>query len=136
MAEFIMKSLVDARGCSGDFHIESAAVSDEEIGNGIYPPARECLSRHGIPFDRNKTARKVRRSDYDNYDLLICMDDSNIRRLGMITGGDHEGKIRMMMSFCGRGGIVADPWYTGDFETTYKDLMEGCTGLLEQLLQK
>lgn len=134
MAEFIMKSMVKARGCEDEFHIESAAVSDEEIGNGIYPPAKECLRMHGIPFDPGKTARKVRRGDYDDYDLLICMDESNVRRLGVITGGDPDGKIRMMMSFCDRGGNVADPWYTGDFETTYRYLTEGCMGLLGQLI--
>lgn len=131
MAEFIMKELVRSHGCGEDYHIESAAVSDEESGNGIYPPARKCLERHGIPYDSGKRSRKVRRSDYDRFDLLICMDNSNVLRLHNIIGEDPEGKVRMIMSFCGRDASVADPWYTGDFEATYNDLTESCTALLE-----
>lgn len=134
MAEFIMKAIVRVKGCEDMFHIESAAVSAEEIGNGIYPPAKRCLSQHGIAFDQSKTARQVRKEDYDKFDLLTCMDESNVRRLYRIIGEDPFRKVRMMMSFTVRGGEVADPWYTGDFETTFQDLLDGCNGLFDYLL--
>lgn len=133
MAEFIMKALVKAKGCEELFYIESAAVSAEETGNGIYPPAKRCLTQHGVPFDTGKTARQVRREDYDKFDLLICMDESNVRRLYRILGDDPGKKIRMMMSLTPHGGEVADPWYTSDFETTFQDLLDGCQGLLRHL---
>lgn len=147
MAEFIMKAMVKERGIENQFHIESAAVSTEEIGNGIYPPARSCLSFHNIPFDRSRTAWQIRRSDYDRFDLIICMDRSNLRWMRYIISEDPENKIHLMMSFADakfyatnsalNGGItakdVADPWYTDDFETTYRDLTLGCTGLLNFL---
>lgn len=138
MAEFIMKAMVHERGLDDRFHIESAAVSTEEIGNGIYPPARSCLSFHGIPFDRSRTAWQIRRSDYDRFDLIICMDRSNLRWMKYIIPNDPENKIHLMMSFAAGTGAadVADPWYTDDFETTYRDLTLGCSGLLKLLLEE
>ena len=130
MAEFIMKDLVKAAGVNDRFYIESAAVSDEEYGNPIYPPARRCLSRHGIAFDSAKTARTVTAKDYDRFDRIVCMDGSNIRWLRRIIGDDCENKVRLMMSYAGSSRDVADPWYTGDFEKTFEDLMEGCRALL------
>lgn len=133
MAEFIMKALVKANGREEDFYIESAAVSTEEIGNPIYPPAKRCLTNHGVIFDNTKTARQITKADYDLYDMIICMDRSNLRRMDRIVESDPEHKISMMMSFAGSNRDVADPWYTGDFETTFQDILSGCEGLLKQL---
>lgn len=130
MAEFILKALVKARGLSDDYYIESAAVSTEEIGNGIYPPAKRCLSQHGVWFDPGKTARQVTRADYDRFDRIIVMDASNLRWIRRIISEDPEGKIHMMMSYTGVGRDVADPWYTGDFEETFQDLLEACEAML------
>ena len=131
MAEFILKALVKAKGLEGQFFIESAAVSTEEIGSPIYPPAKRCLSQHGVWFSPDKRARQVTRGDYNRFDRIICMDASNLRRIQCIIPEDPEGKIRLMMSYTGVGRDVADPWYTGDFETTFQDLLEGCETLLQ-----
>jgi len=130
MAEFILKALVKARGLSDDYYIESAAVSTEEIGNGIYPPAKRCLSQHGVWFDPGKTARQVTRADYDRFDRIIVMDASNLHWIKRIIPEDPAGKIHMMMSYTGVGRDVADPWYTGDFEETFQDLLEACEAML------
>ena len=119
MAEFILKALVRSRGLEGAWHIESAAVSTEEIGNPIYPPAKRCLSQHGVPFDKEKRARQVTRADYDRFDRIICMDAWNLRLIK-----------RIIPSYTGVGRDVADPWYTGDFETTFQDILEGCEAML------
>lgn len=194
MAEFIFKALVKAHGAEEYFHIESAAVSSEEIGSGIYPPAKRCLKAHGISYSESKTARKVTAADYDNFDLILCMDRSNIRRIKRIIPEDPANKIHLMMScvnmanaFMRNAGAeadgyaclhdagavggpwmrdagaecsgficlqdagavggawmqdagaesapdVADPWYTGDFETTFQDLLLSCEALLSSLL--
>lgn len=133
MGEFILKDMVRKRGVESDFYIESAAVSDEEYGNPIYPPARRCLSSHGIWFDPSKTARQVTREDYDRFDLIVCMDTSNIRLIRRIIPSDPQNKIRLMFSFAGELRDVADPWYTGDFEKTYRDVSLGCEALLNQI---
>ncbi|MBO4433891.1 MAG: low molecular weight phosphotyrosine protein phosphatase [Bacteroidales bacterium] len=130
MAEFILKAMVKARGLEREYHIESAAVSTEEIGNPIYPPAKRCLSQHGVWFDPGKRARQVTLADYNRFDRLICMDASNLRLIRRIIPTDPEGKIHLMMSYTGVGRDVADPWYTGDFETTFQDLLEGCEAML------
>ena len=133
MAEFILKDLVHRSGRDGEFYIESAAVSTEEIGNDLYPPAKRKLTEKGVPFMRH-SARQITRADYDRFDLIICMDESNLRWLARIIPSDPDHKIRLMMSFAGEGArSVADPWYTGDFETTYQDLIHGCHGLLETI---
>lgn len=132
MAEFIMKKLVENARRQGDFHIASAATSTEELGNSVYPPARRKLAEHGISCD-GKTARQLTRRDYDEYDMLIGMDSYNIRNMKRMCGGDPEGKIHLLMDFTDRLGEVADPWYTGDFNATYRDCMEGCEGLLRRL---
>ncbi len=132
MAEFVMKDLVAKAGREGDFHIESAATSTEEIGNPVYPPARRKLAEHGIGC-AGKTARQMRRSDYERFDLLVGMDDWNIRNMRRICGDDSEGKICKLMDFTRRPSDVADPWYTGDFEATWRDVIEGCQGLLNSL---
>ena len=130
MAEFVMKDLVAKAGRTDEFVIESAATSTEEIGNSVYPPARRKLAEHGSGC-QGKTARQMTRSDYGRYDLLIGMDSYNIRNMRNIAGGDPEGKIRMLMDYTNRPGDVADPWYTGDFEATWRDVLEGCEALLE-----
>jgi len=128
MAEFIFKALAQAKGKA--VYAESAAVSTEEIGNPIYPPAQRSLRQHGIPFDPGKRARQVTRRDYDRFDRIICMDASNLRLLKRIIPDDPEGKVHLMMSYTGIGRDVADPWYTGDFETTFQDLLEACEAML------
>ena len=130
MAEFILKAMVKARGVDDRYYIESAAVSAEETGNPIYPPAKRCLSQHGVWFDPAKRARQVTRSDYDRFDRIICMDASNLRLIRRIIPDDPAGKIHLMMSYAGSGRDVADPWYTGDFETTFQDLLTGCEAML------
>ena len=133
MAEFIMKKLVSEAGLSGAFEIASAATSTEEIGNPVYPPARRKLAEHGIACD-GKTARQLTRRDYDNYDLLIGMDRYNICNMERMCGGDPDGKIHMLMEYAGNDGQdVADPWYTGDFNATWRDCLNGCKGLLKLL---
>ena len=130
MAEFILKALVKAEGLENQYYIESAAVSAEEIGNPIYPPARRCLTQHGVPFDKSKCARQVTRADYGRFDRLVCMDASNLRWIRRIFPEDPEGKIHLMMSYTGVGRDVADPWYTGDFEEAFQDILAGCEAML------
>lgn len=130
MAEFILKALVKAKGLESQYYIESAAVSTEEIGNPIYPPAKRCLNQHGVWFDPGKRARQVTLEDYDRFDRIICMDASNLRLIKRIVTDDPEEKIHLMMSYTGISRDVADPWYTGDFETTFQDLLEGCEAML------
>ena len=132
MAEFVMKDLVQKAGLSDHFYIESAATSTEEIGNEVYPPAKRKLAEHGISC-KGKKARQMTRSDYQRFDLLIGMDDWNIRNMTRIAGGDPEGKIHKLLDYTVRKGDVADPWYTGDFDATWRDVTEGCGELLKSL---
>ena len=130
MAEFVMKDLVKQAGLEGRFYIESAATSTEELGNPDYPPARRKLAEHGIDCT-GKRARQLTRSDYDKYDLLIGMDRANLRNMQRICGGDPGSKLYLLMDYSDHPGEVADPWYTDDFETTWRDVLAGCRGLLE-----
>lgn len=130
MAEFVMKHLTKQAGFEDAFFIASAATSTEEIGNPIYPPAARTLAVHGIS-SQGHTARQLRKDDYTAYDLLIGMDDANIRNMLRMCGGDPEGKIHRLLDYTNRPGQVADPWYTGDFEQTWQDVWEGCHGILE-----
>ena len=132
MAEFVMKDLVQKAGLADHFYIESAATSTEEIGNEVYPPAKRKLAEHGISC-KGKKARQMTRSDYQRFDLLIGMDDWNIRNMTRIAGGDPEGKIHKLLDYTARKGDVADPWYTGDFDATWRDVTEGCRELLKSL---
>ena len=134
MAEFILKALVRAKGLEKQFHIDSAAVSSEEIGNPIYPPARRCLTQHGVPFDAGKRARRVTPADYDRFDRIICMDASNLRWIRRIIPEDPAGKVHLMMSYAGVGRDVADPWYTGDFEEAFQDILTGCEAMLRGIV--
>ena len=130
MAEFVMKDLVKKAGLEEQFQIAYAATSTEEIGNPVYPPARRKLAEHGISC-AGKTARQLTKADYTRNDLLIGMDRANIRNMNRICGGDPDGKIKLLLSYTDHSGDVADPWYTGDFDATWRDVMEGCQGLLK-----
>ena len=132
MAEFCMKQLVSEANRSDEFEIASAATSTEELGNSVYPPARRLLERKGIDCS-GKTARQITAKDYLYYDLIIGMDNANMRNMKRFWGGDSEGKIRMLLDYTERPGEVADPWYSGDFETTWRDVYAGCKGLLEEI---
>ncbi len=137
MAEFVMKNLVEKQGLENEFEITSCATSTEEIWNGVgnpvYPPAREELSHHGISCS-GKRAVQLTKSDYDYYDYLVCMDRNNVRNAIRITGkGD---KYTMLLEYAGEKRDVADPWYTGDFGITYRDVLAGCEGLLEHILSR
>ena len=132
MAEFVMKDLVTKYGIEDQFYIESAATSTEEIGNEVYPPAKRKLAEHGITC-KGKTARQMKKNDYERFDLLIGMDEWNIRNMNRICGGDPEEKIHKLLDYTNRKGDVADPWYTGDFDATWRDVTEGCRCLLHTL---
>ena len=129
MAEFIMKDLVTKAGLSEQFEISSAATSTEEIGNPVYPPARRKLTEHGIDCS-GKRARQLTNADYNRYDLLIGMDQANLRNMHRICGSDYGEKMHLLMEYTNRPGEVADPWYTRDFDATWCDVEDGCQGLL------
>lgn len=140
MAEFIMKNLVEKAGLGGQFYISSAATSTEEIyngvGNPVYMRAREKLKSHGFDCSR-KRAVQVTKKDYEKYDYLICMDHNNIRNLKRIIGQDKEGKVSLLLDYSDRiGESIADPWYSGNFNVTYDDILEGCHGLLEYIMRE
>ena len=134
MAEFVMKDLVRKAGLASQFYIESAATSREEIGNPVYPPARRKLAQHGISCDGH-AARQLTNQDYDEYDLLIGMDSANLRNMQRIYSGDPDGKLHLLMDYTDCSHDVADPWYTGDFEATWQDVLAGCQGLLHKLME-
>lgn len=132
MAEFMLKDMVKKSGIADQFYIASAATSTEEIGNPVHWGTRERLRREGISV-AGKTAVQLKPQDYGTYDYLIGMDDWNIRNMMRILKGDPQSKIHKMLEFAGSSRDVADPWYTGDFEATYQDILAGCTGLLNKL---
>ena len=132
MAEFVLRDMAEAAGRGAEFLIASAATSTEEIGNPVYPPARRKLAEHGIRCG-GKTARQMTAEDYRRYDLLIGMDGRNLTNMRRICGGDPDGKMHLLMDFTRRPGEVADPWYTGDFDAAWRDVTEGCRGLLQWL---
>lgn len=132
MAEFVMKDVVEQAGLSKEIRVASAATTTEEIGNPVYPPARRKLAEHGINCE-GKTARQMCWPDYERYDLIIGMDQENLYDMRRICQGDPEGKIHLLMDFTDRPGDVADPWYTRDFEATWRDVEDGCRGLLMYL---
>lgn len=134
MAEFVFKDMVKARGLESEFYIASSATSNEEIGNSVYPPARKELALHGIACD-GKKATRLKWEDYDNYDFFVGMDSSNIRNMNIILKGDKQKKIRKLMDYTFRRGDVADPWYTDRFDIAYRDIYDGCEGLLNALLK-
>lgn len=134
MAEFILRDMVKKQGRENEFVIASSATSTEEIwgdrGNPVYPPAREELNKHGISCD-GKFAVQLKKSDYDNYDLFLCMDSNNVRNAIRILGGDLDGKVKKLLSLTDSDRDVLDPWYTGNFEAAYKDIYEGCIEILK-----
>ena len=132
MAEFILKDMAEKAGMSGYLEIASAATSTEEIGNPVYPPVRRLLNEHGIDCS-GKTARQLRRDDYAKYDMLIGMDSANFRNMHRMCGGDPEGKIHLLMDFTDSPRDVSDPWYTGEFRQCWRDVEEGCRGLIAHL---
>lgn len=143
MSEFILKDMVEKRGIKDKFDIASAATSTEEIwngkGNSIYPPAQAELKKHGIGKTAytnfsSKRARQVTKQDYNYYDYLLCADSSNIRNTIRITGPDTDNKIKLLLDYTDRkGSSIADPWYSGNFVDTYRDVVEGCEGFLAYL---
>lgn len=145
MAEFIFKKMVRDAGLAvageavngGDdvFRVDSAAVSYEEIGNDIYPPAKRTLAAHGIPFGGH-SAHRVSDAEASGYDVIVIMDSSNRRLLSRIISPENMSKVHSMMEYAGKDSDVSDPWYSGDFERTYRDIFEGCAGLLELLKTK
>ena len=132
MAEFILKDMVKKRGIAEQFFIASAATSSEELGNPVYPPARRILKEHGID-PSGKTARRMTREDYEEYDYLLAAEQYNIRNMHYITGGDPEQKICRLLDFSKRPRDIDDPWYTGDFTTAWNDIVEGCEAFLAYL---
>ncbi len=134
LAEFVMKDLVRQRGLENEFLIASAATSDEELGNPIYPNMAQTMRRHKLPFSDHR-ATQLRRRDYDAYDYLIGMDSWNLVDMRRITGGDAQGKIHRLLDFSPYPRDVADPWMTRQFETAYTDIVSGCECLLTYILQ-
>lgn len=132
MAEFVMKKIIADRGLSEKFIISSAATSAEELGNGIHYGTRRVLTEKGIPFTQHY-AQRITSADYERYDYIIGMDRNNIRDMTAFFGGDPDNKIHLLLSFAGVDRGVADPWYTGDFEKTYDDILIGCRALSESL---
>ena len=132
MAEYFMKELVRREGLEKRFYIASAATSREEIGNDVYPPARKKLAEHSIPCPK-RAARQLTRADFDEYDLIIGMDEENLYNMRRICGSADSSKIHLLMDFTDRRGDVADPWYTRDFEATWRDVNDGCRALLDSL---
>ena len=130
MAEMILRDM--ARQAGANLQIDSAATSTEEIGNGVYPPARTELKRRGVPCVPHH-ARQVTPRDYQEYDLLLCMDSQNVRNLLRLLGGDPEGKVHKLLEYAGQAGDVADPWYTYAFDRAYEDIYLGCAGLMKAL---
>ena len=133
MAEFVMKQLVEQAGRADEFEIASAAVSSEEIGNDIYPPAKRMLAAKGVPFT-HRAARQITRADYAYYDYIVCMDQSNLRWMNYIIGEDSAHKVTLLKQWVNDQMVnISDPWYTGDFAKAYSDILEGCQGMLKQL---
>ena len=133
MAEFLLKDIVNKRGLADAFEIASAATSREEIGNPVHYGTRNKLAQLGISV-AGKHAVQVTKHDYEHYDLLLVMDSNNIRNLRRVIGEDTQNKVHLLLDYTERKGeSIADPWYTGDFDVTYNDIMEGLAGLLQQL---
>ena len=132
MAEFIFKDMLVKKGIQDDFFVASSATSTEEIGNPVYPPAKAELAKHGISCE-GKRAVQITRSDYDKYDLFVVMDSNNLRNISRIFGDDPKCKVHKLMDYTGRGGDVADPWYSYRFDVAYQDIYEGCEALLKTL---
>ena len=134
MAEFIFKKMIEDKSLQKDFYVCSSATSSEELGNPVYPPARRELMKHNISSE-GKTAVQLKKSDYEKYDFFICMDDSNFRDILNIFGGDKNKKVSKLLQWASSDKNVADPWFTGDFSTTYDDIVTGCEAVIKKLTQ-
>lgn len=132
MAEFALKDMAKKRGLGSDIYAESAATSSEEIGSPVHPGTVRKLYEHGISC-KEKRARRLERENYEEFDHIICMDRHNVKNTLKACSGDPEGKIRLLLECAGLDGEVADPWYTGDFDATWSDVVEGCSALLDEL---
>ncbi len=132
MAQFVLQQMVDERGLTSQFYIDSAATSTEEIGNGIHYGTMGIFRQHHIPCSGHR-ARQMTSRDYEEYDYLIGMDDANIRNMARIAGGDPQHKIHKLLEYAGSKRAIADPWYTGEFDATYADVLEGCEALMRHL---
>ena len=132
MAEFVFKAMVSGKGIADEVYIESAATSREEIGNDIHPGTKRKLDENGIAYSR-RGARQIVRQDYDRFDYIIAMDDENVRNIVRICGGDPDKKVSKLLNFAGVDRSVADPWYTGNFDDTYDDIVAGCSGLMKAI---
>ena len=133
MAQCVMQHMLDERGLSGRFVIDSAATTNEEIGNPIYAPARRKLNAEGVPVLSNR-ARRIRADEAEDWDYIVCMDEENIWHLQRILGAHNMGKVTKLLEHAGVHRDVADPWYTGDFDATYRDVVDGCAALLDSLV--
>lgn len=134
MAEFVFLDMVRSRGLSDVLTAQSAATSTEEIGNDVHRGTKAILTKYNIPFNRRE-ATQLTRADYGKYDLFVGMDSANIRNMHRIFGSDPDGKIVKLLDLTNRGGDVADPWYTGNFEATYRDVTEGCEKLIDYVIK-
>lgn len=133
MAQFVFDHLARQQGLGAEFYLDSAATSTEELGNGVHPGTRRKLAQVGIPCPDHR-ARQLKKEEYVKFDLLIGMDQANLRNMARMLGGDPEGKMHCLLDYAGRPGQnIADPWYTGNFDETYKDVLAGCQGLLALL---
>ena len=132
MAEFYMKHIVEKAGLEGEIFIASSATSLEEIGNDIHYGTKAILDKYNIPYNRRQAVRFTC-NDYENYDLVLLMDTNNLRNIKRIVPSDSEDKIRLLLEFAGQNASIADPWYTGEFETTYRDVKRGCNALLQYI---
>ena len=133
MAQFVFQDMVNKNGVSDKFYIDSAATSREEIGNTTHWGTVNMLKNVGVPVLPHK-AKQITKKDYDEFDYIIAMDSNNIRNLNRLLNGDPEGKVYKLLAFAGSGRDIADPWYTGNFDVTYDDIVEGCTALLKRLI--
>lgn len=134
MAQFVMQDMVDKMGLHDEFYISSAATSTEEIGNPVHPGTRRKLQENGISCE-GKRAVQIKAADYERYDYIIVMDSLNMRNLRRIIKNDDKHKIHKLLDFTQSGGDIADPWYTGNFDLTYSDIVRGCRGLLEHMIE-
>jgi len=133
MAECIFKYLINKNNLNDKFYVDSSATSREEIGNQIYPPARAILNKYNIPVVPHR-AKQFTKSDYDEFDYVICMERYNVKNLSWIIGADCKNKVKLIMSFAGLDDDVEDPWYSGNFEKVYQQLMLGCNSIIQNLL--
>lgn len=133
MAEFVLKDMVKKRGIEQEFFISSAATSTEEIGNGVHRGTREKLKQYGISTE-GKYAVQLKKQDYQKYDYILAMDKQNVKNIQKIIEKDSQNKVHLLLSYAEKNRDIADPWYTGDFDKTYDDIVEGCNAFLNKIM--